>query len=376
MATRVVAALDSFKGSMTAAEAVQVVCTELQRIGTFDTVGVPMADGGEGTADALVAARAGDWLTVEGVTGPLPEMVLDARIGWLADEGIAVVEMARASGLMLLPTDERQPMRTTTFGTGQTLRAAMKRGAQTILLTLGGSATVDGGTGAARAVGWRFLDADGRETGGNGESLHRIARIVAPDELPRVKVRALCDVENPLCGPHGAARVYGPQKGATREMVLGLEEGLANLARCIERDLGLVVEDMPGAGAAGGFGAGARAFLNADLVPGFDAVAETCSLSNALADTDWVITGEGRLDAQSLQGKVVSGVTRLARRAGVRVAVLAGAVSLSEADWRAAGIEKVLACTPSSMDETDAMRRAPDLLAKATRRLAAHLSED
>jgi len=226
----VVIALDSFKGSLTAIEACECVAAVFREADSASTVRVvPMADGGEGTADALVAAGGGAWVTVDDVVGPLPDQRLSVAFGWLPTSRVAVVEMARASGLLLLAEGERNPLLTTTFGTGQILAQAQAQGAEEILLTLGGSATVDGGTGAARALGWQFLDSHGQDLPLGGGALQSLQTLLAPDREISCSVKALCDVDNPLCGPTGAAAVYGPQKGATPEIVEILGLGLRRL---------------------------------------------------------------------------------------------------------------------------------------------------
>ena len=373
---RILIALDSFKGTLSASAACDIVAAVIHESHPGWLISVlPMADGGEGTADALVAACRGEWCACDGILSPLPSRRIRASFGWLPDTRTAVVEMARASGLPLLQECERDPWVTTTYGTGQLLREALDRGAREILLTLGGSATNDGGTGTARALGWRFLDDHGRDVPEGGGGLSRIRRILPPACLPneRALIKALCDVDNPLCGPNGAAAVYGPQKGASPSMVDKLDAGLRNLAECVRRDLGKDVLDLPGAGAAGGFGAGAVAFLGADLVPGVVAVADACGLRQAVQRVDWVITGEGRFDEQSLQGKVVCGVRDYAdpKRTGVRVAVLAGRVALPASVWEAEGITLALASAPPEMGDQQAFARADTLLAAAAGELAA-----
>ncbi|MBN2449791.1 MAG: glycerate kinase [Lentisphaeria bacterium] len=373
---RIVLAFDSFKGSLTAAEACSIAAeTLLALLPAAKVQSVPMADGGEGTAEALVTAAGGCLVPVSGVAGPLPGQRLTAAYGWLPNTRTAVVEMARASGLPLVPEPLRNPLRTTTLGTGELIEHALRHGALRLLLTLGGSATVDGGTGAASARGWHFFDRHGKPVRPGGEGLCHIARIAPPDAPPRTaQVEALCDVNSPLLGRRGAAAVYGPQKGATPEMVLRLEEGLANLARCILESLGTDVAALPGAGAAGGLGAGAVAFFGASLVPGAVAVARTAGLPEALRAADWVVTGEGCLDAQSLQGKVLTEVLRLAGRAGCRVAVVSGRVLLDAAQCLAAGIAECEACAPDATDIATAMENAPRLLARACGRLAPRLA--
>lgn len=365
---KIVVAFDKFKGSLTASDACEVVRRAL--LDAHPGVHIvlkPMADGGEGTADALQTALGGEWIARE-VTGPLPDMRVAARYLWLADERRACIETAQASGLVLLPPPQRNPLLTNTRGTGELLADALRRGARHVWLAVGGSATVDGGTGAAAALGWRFLDADGREVEPCGGALMRIAKMEAP-RGDGAEVEVLCDVDNPLCGEQGAARVFGPQKGATAPMVEQLDAGLRNLAAVVRAQLGRDVLEIPGAGAAGGLAAGAIAFLNARLVSGIATVMTASRLEEALVGADWVVTGEGQFDEQSLRGKVVAGVASLARRHGVKVAVLAGRVQLAESVWRGAGVDLVRAIAPSAMGTADAMRQAPGLLWTAARQL-------
>jgi glycerate kinase len=304
--------------------------------------------------------------------GPLPDMSLSAAYAYLPESATAIVEMARASGLALLNDDQRLPLRTTTYGTGQLVAAAMQRGAREVLLTLGGSATVDGGTGAARALGWRFVDAQGNDVPLGGGGLVRIRRIIPPRRsMPAVNV--LCDVTNPLCGFRGAAEVFAPQKGATPVQVRQLALGLENLADLIESHLGIRVSDLPGGGAAGGFGAGAVAFLGGRLLPGIAQVMERVRFEEQLRQADWVITGEGCLDHTSLHGKVVSGVLEKARGRGVSVAVIAGQVRLGPEEVQQAGIDVALSVKPSDMPLAQAFKRAPMLLDEAAKGLARRL---
>ena len=371
---KVVVALDSFKGSLTAMEASHLVASRLRDIRPgWQVLSCPMADGGEGTASVLVAARNGAWHKVDRITGPLPGMKLTAGYGWLPVSRTAVVEMAAASGLALLSRGQRNPLRTTSFGTGQLIAEAARQGARRILLTLGGSATVDGGTGAAAALGWRFLDCRGRDLPPGGGFLGRIRRFVPPIlELPEIEV--LCDVENTLCGTNGAARVFAPQKGATPWMVLELEQGLRHLAGLIRRQLGIETLQIRGGGAAGGFGAGAVSFFGARLVSGVQTVMKAIALDEALSGADWVITGEGCFDEQSFQGKVVSGVRDLAVRKGVKVAVLAGRVKVTPERWQEEGISLVKASAGAALDEGSALANAESLLADAVHHLTADLT--
>ena len=359
----VVVALDAFKGCLSAADACAAVADGLRADApTAELRLVPMADGGEGTAAALLAARPGGvWVRRE-VSGPLPGRTVEAGFAWFADDGTAVVEMAAASGLPLLAVDERDPERTTTRGTGELLAAAVAQGARRILLTIGGSATVDGGVGAAAALGWRFLGADGRDVPPGGGHLGEIARIVPPVARQLPSVTVLCDVTNLLCVSDGAAAVFGPQKGATPRQVAQLDAGLRHFAERIAADVGRDVLALPGGGAAGGLGAGAAAFFDAVLTPGIDAVIDACGLRHALRKAVWCITGEGCFDQTSLRGKVVSGVASAAREAGAQVAVFAGTVRVAPSDWRAAGISDVHALRRPGMPLAESLRHAPELL--------------
>ncbi len=367
---KIVIAMDSFKGTLGAARACGVVAEAIVAAQPgVEIVVRPMADGGEGTAAALMATSGGQWVPAT-VMGPLAEMEVRAGFAWLPADRTAVVEMASASGMGLLRPERLDPMKTTTFGTGQLVRAALDHGAERILLGVGGSATVDGGVGAATALGWRFLAGDGTAVPLGGGGLGRICEIVPPNCGIEIPVDVLCDVDSPLCGSHGAARVYGPQKGATPEMVEILDAGLSHLAALAADQLGVRVRDLPGAGAAGGLAAGAVAFMDARLVSGIETVMTQAHLRSDVGDADWVITGEGRFDAQSMRGKVVSGVARVAREGGARVAVIAGQVDLSERLWQAAGIEAVLACMSPGMDLPSALERSEELLSEAAGRFA------
>jgi glycerate kinase len=368
---RIVIAMDSFKGSLTAAQACAAVTRGILRERPdVEIIERPMADGGEGTTRTLIAAVGGEWVD-EKVMGPLPNMKIDAGYAWLptAASG-ALVEMAQASGLALLTEDRLDPLQTTTYGTGELLRAAVERGAKRLWLAVGGSATVDGGVGAAMALGWKFCDREGASIGHGGGELKRIESIVPPTPFDLPPVEVLCDVDNPLCGELGVAAVYGPQKGATPEMVERLEAGLAHLADVVERDLGRQIRDLPGAGAAGGLAAGAVVFLNATLVSGIEAVIEASGLDEDLVSADWVVTGEGRLDGQSLYGKVVSGISDLARKCGTEVAVLAGSVKLPPENVSVSGINAIEAARPEGMPLETALAEAEPLLTAAARRFA------
>ncbi len=369
----ILVACDSFKGSLSASQVCSVVASTMRAARPdWELKCQPLADGGEGTAEILVSTSSGCWVEVQDITGPLQSMTIKASFAWLPETATAIVEMARASGLALVPADQRNPLLTTTFGTGQLLASALDRGAREVLLTLGGSATVDGGTGAARALGWRFLDARGNEVPLGGRGLLDIRRLVLPSR-PMPVISVLCDVTNPLTGPQGAARVFSPQKGATPEQTDMLESGLENLARVIETQLGIRVQDIPGGGAAGGFGAGAVAFFGGCLHSGVAAVMEKVDFEKQVRWADWVITGEGCLDRTSLQGKVVSGVLEIARRWRVPVAVLAGQIRLTPDELSRAGINLGLSAMPKDMGVEEGMTRAEELLSNAALRLTKKL---
>jgi glycerate kinase len=374
---KIVVATDSFKGTLRADEACEIIAGAILNVLSDVTVVVkPMADGGEGTARAMIQAGNGRCIP-QTVMGPLPQMQVQAGFAWFAD-GTALVEMATASGLELLSSEQMDPLKTTTFGTGQLIKAAVQYGAKKILLAVGGSATVDGGLGAAAALGWKFLDDRGGEVPPGGAGLAKLTKILAPGPkwLLRgmngepVRVEVLCDVDNPLCGEHGAARVYGPQKGATPPMVEMLDIGLRNLARLVREQLGREIESLPGAGAAGGLAAGAVAFMGASIVSGIETVMARSNLRAELESADWVITGEGSFDRQSLYGKVVSGVLKTAKQSNTRVAVLAGQVSLPEDQWRENGIVAAIATKPDEMPLDYALKNSRTLLFSAAQTLA------
>jgi len=325
---RIVVAPDSFKETLSAPAAARAIAAGVADAEPAAAVDLcPMADGGEGTVEAMVAATGGQVRTAD-VFGPLGER-RKARFGLLGDGRTAVVEMAAAAGLELVPPDKRNPMLTTTFGVGCLIRAALDAGADRLVVGIGGSATVDGGTGCAQALGVVFVDKHGRLSpcGLAGGGLADIGRIDISDRDPRIAgadIRVACDVTNPLTGPRGAAAVYGPQKGATPEMVARLEAGLANLAEVVRHELGIDVEHLSGAGAAGGLGAGLVAFAAATLQSGVEIVAESVGLRERIRGADLVLTGEGKLDSQSAHGKTAFGVARLAAGEGVPVICIPG----------------------------------------------------
>jgi glycerate kinase len=341
-APRVVIAPQSFKGSADAVAVASAIARGIRRAWPHaECVELPLADGGEGTALALVRATGGE-MHVAHVHDPLGRAI-DAQWGVLGDRVTAVLEMAAASGLPLLSDDERDPRITSTFGTGELILAAAASGAQRIVIGIGGSATNDGGAGMARAFGYRFIDAAGRDLAEGGAALTRLARIEGQTDprLIRPAIDVACDVRNPLLGPEGATAVYGPQKGATPEIQRELEVALTRYADVVEAFVGRAVRSVPGAGAAGGLGAGLIAFLDARLVSGASLVLDAVGFDRRLVGADLVVTGEGRIDGQSVYGKLTHAVTVAAKRRGVPVVAVAGLVGPGHEAMRAAGVDAI-----------------------------------
>lgn len=364
---RIVVAPDKFKGSLTAAEAADAMTRgALAAIPSAKIERAPMADGGEGVVEALVGATGGSYREAE-VTGPLGDPVR-ARFGILGDGRTAVIEMAAASGLALVPAEARNPLKTTTRGTGELLLAAREAGARRVIIGIGGSATNDGGAGMAQALGYRLLDSKGVEIGPGGGELARLDRIERDERtaaLEDLELAVACDVTNPLCGPQGASVVYGPQKGATAEMVANLDRNLARFARIIERDLGRSVAEIPGAGAAGGLGAGLVAFAGGKLESGVDLVLDAVNLADRLRTADLCLTGEGALDAQSAFGKTIAGVARLAHSMDVSTFALAGSIGEGAEETLAHGLDAYFSICPGPLSADEAIASASRLLEKA-----------
>lgn len=369
---RVLIASDKYKGSLTASQVAAIISQELEKAlppGTeFDLC--PIADGGEGTTEAMVTALGGEKRWVETVDAQ--GRALRASYGWCA--GQAIMEMSAASGLALVSDLPLQPEMASTYGTGVMMREALDQGAQSIVIGIGGSATNDGGLGLAAALGYVFWDANGQKVEPCLREILRAVRIDASAALcPRGKrppVRVACDVDNPLLGEKGATRVYGPQKGV-RDFAW-FEERLAHLADLASRDLGVDPRESPGAGAAGGLGWGLMVFAGGELTHGFDLVAAQIGLAERVAAADLVITGEGRLDGQTLHGKGPVGIAQMARRLGKKVAAFAGSVEDS-AELRA-HFDLACATKPEAMPLPEALARAEELLAQAVRSRAADLS--
>lgn len=383
MAQRIVVAPNAFKGCLSASEAARAMAVGIARaMPAAELIRVPVADGGDGLVDVAHEALGGS-LHRCSVTGPLFER-REAAFCHVPAERFAAVEMALASGLALVPLEQRDPTRTTTLGTGELIGAALAQGVSRIGVGIGGSATTDGGLGMATALGVRFLDKAGQEVRPVGGELGRIHRIDMNGLDPRLKgvrIEAVCDVDNPLCGPKGAAAVYGPQKGATPEQVKLLDEGLANLADVIERDLGVACRDLPGAGAAGGLGAGLHAFLGAELRRGVDLVLDLVGLDDKLTDAILVLTGEGQIDFQTAFGKAPAGVGERALAHGIPCVAIAGSVGEGVDTLAKVGITAVFSLCSRPMTLDDAMAQAAPLLEQAAEQVgrlfqASHPSAD
>jgi glycerate kinase len=341
---RVVAAPNPFKGSLGAPAAAAAIRRGVRSVfPAAEVVEVPVADGGEGTVEALVAAHSGETVRVD-VQGPLGDRV-EADFGLIEGGATAVIELAASSGLPLVPVERRDPRVTSTFGFGQVLEEARRRGAGRVIAGIGGSATNDGGAGMAQALGYRLLDANGSELAAGGAPLARLDRIDGSGVDPAwraIKVSVATDVINPLCGPEGASAVYGPQKGADAGAVAELDAALANFARVVERDLGRPVAGLPGAGAAGGAGAGLVAFLGAELVRGAPLVVDAAGLDAALDGAAFAFSGEGRVDNQTAYGKGPVEVARRAQAAGVPVVLIVGALAKGWEAVLSAGVTAVV----------------------------------
>jgi len=359
-APRVVIAPQSFKGSADAVAVASAIARGIRRVWPrAQCVELPLADGGEGTALALVRATRGEMRQAR-VHDPLGREI-DAQWGVLGDGTTAVLEMAAASGLPLLQEEERDPRVTSTRGTGELILAAAASGAQRIVIGIGGSATNDGGAGMARAFGYRFFDAAGQDLPEGGVALAGLARIEGQTDprLVRPAIDVACDVRNPLLGPEGATAVYGPQKGATPEIQRQLEAALTRYADVVEAFVGRDVRSVPGAGAAGGLGAGLIAFLDARLVSGSALVLDAVSFDKRLVGADLVVTGEGRIDGQSVYGKLTHAVTIAAKRRGVPVVAVAGILGPGQQTMRDAGVEAIETLAGETEADRDRAMRDP-----------------
>jgi glycerate kinase len=368
---KIVVALDSFKGCMTSEEAGTIIGEAFrEHFSNAKIVVIPIADGGEGTTDAVVRAAGGE-LRLVPVTGPLGEPVM-AAYGLLPDGMTAVMEMASASGIELVNAGALDPMRATTYGTGELMRAAIGAGAREIILGIGGSATVDGGIGMAQALGFRLLTAEGSECGRGGGALATITTIDPGGAMPALRdcrIRVACDVTNPLLGERGAARVFGPQKGATAAMVEELERGLGHLGKLWMNHRMIETVDRPGDGAAGGLGAALRAFCAAEVSSGADLVAEITGFDEAIRTADFLVTGEGRTDEQTAGGKLCAVLAAKAKAAGAKTILISGAIS-GDVSALEGSFDRMYATIDEGVSFEEAVKVARTNLANAARRVA------
>ncbi|MGY0218936.1 glycerate kinase [Endozoicomonadaceae bacterium StTr2] len=366
---------DSFKESLTSAQVTDAIETGFKQIlPDIDYIKIPVADGGEGTLQSLVDATNG-LLIEKTVAGPLGQPV-QASFGILGDGKTAVIEMAQASGLELLSPELRNPLITTTYGTGELIRHALDQGINKLIIGLGGSATNDGGAGMLQALGARLLDSEETELPYGGDALSRLATIDISNldqRLVSVECVTACDVDNPLTGPNGASAIFGPQKGADTEMVQKLDNSLSHFAEITRKQLGIDINSISGAGAAGGTGAALAGFINAKLQPGIDIVMDAVDLKNQIKGASLVITGEGRIDGQTAQGKTPVGVARIAKAQNIPVIALAGSVGKGVEAVYSQGIDAVFPVIHGAVELSEAFEMAAENLERAARNLAAVL---
>lgn len=362
----IVLAPDSFKESMTAKEACEAMERGIKRINSNITcIHVPMADGGEGTMQSLVDATNGKIYSLE-VIGPLGNKV-EAQYGILGNGDVGVLEMASASGIQLVPAEKRNPLLTTTYGTGQLIKACLDHGVKKLLIGIGGSATNDGGAGVIQALGGKLLDKQGNELGFGGGELEKLDSIELLNFDPRLKEAAIevaCDVNNPLCGEQGASSVFGPQKGATKEMISTLDDNLRHYAEVIKKEFGRDVLNVPGAGAAGGLGAGLMIFLNGTLKKGIEMVIEYASLEEKIKDADMVWTGEGSIDFQTQYGKTPLGVAAIAKKYNKPVIALAGRIGEGIEILYENGIDSIFGITKGATSLDEALAKGQENIEK------------
>ena len=363
-------ASDSFKGTLSSDQTIELLTKAAEEVfGSCETSGVPVADGGEGTTDAVVKARSGEIITVP-VHGPLMEME-QGFYGRLSDTE-AILEMAAASGLPMVPEEKRNPLNTTTYGTGELLKAALDAGYTEIAIAIGGSATNDGGMGFASALGIRFLDQDGHVLEGRGEDLEKVAHIDMSGLDPAVQkahFTVMCDVTNPLCGPDGATYTFGKQKGGTPEILDRLEKGMQNYRDVIIREFGINPDEIQGSGAAGGLGTALKVFLHAEMKSGIETVLDLIDFDARLEGVDLVVTGEGRTDWQSCFGKVMQGVGDRSAKHQVPVAALCGGLGPNYEKIYAHGISSIMTTVDGPMPLKEALDNASELYYKGAIRM-------
>lgn len=356
---KVVIAIDSFKGSLSSIEAGMAAKNGILKAKPDAEVIVkPLADGGEGTVDALIEGFDGDRIDIT-VTGPMSTPV-SCYYGLLKETNTAVMEMASAAGITLVPDAEKNPLLATTYGVGEMIKDAMERGCRNFIIGIGGSATNDGGIGMLKALGFTFSDKNGEDVGEGGQALAKIASVGTQNRHPLIsecKFRVACDVNNPLCGENGATYIYGPQKGVTDNLKKKLDAGMANFAKITADSLGQDNSNAAGAGAAGGLGFAFLSYIGAELTPGIELLLDATGLENELNDADVVVTGEGRLDHQTAMGKAPVGVARLAKKHGAKVAAFAGGVTEGAAACNDAGIDAFFPIVRGVTTLEDAMKK-------------------
>lgn len=367
---KILIAPDSFKGSLSSIEVINCIEKSAKRhFNDLEIVKVPIADGGEGTVEAILAAVGGELKNVE-VIGPLGNKIISSY--GVINKRTAIIEMAAASGLALVADEDRNPMLTTTYGTGELILAGLNSGIREFFIGIGGSATNDGGIGAMQALGVKFLNSDNEEVGFGGGELSGIVNISLEDLDDRIKessITVICDVNNPLTGPRGATSIYGPQKGASEEMLLELEKGMNNYKRVIEKNFGIEVNKVKGAGAAGGLGAALTVFLGAELKPGIETILEIVHFDLLLEGVDLVITGEGRIDGQSIYGKVPIGISKYCKRKNINVVAIVGSMGAEADVVYDFGINSIFTIVNSPMSVNEAMQNAGELLENAADRM-------
>jgi len=368
---KIIIAPDSFKGSLSALEVCENIEIGIKKVfGTAEIVKVPMADGGEGTVQSLVDATGGKIINLK-VKGPLLKEV-NAFYGILGDGNTAVIEMASASGITLLTKEERNPMKTTTYGTGQIIKHALNMGCRNIIIGIGSSATNDGGAGMVKALGIKLLDEKSGEIDFGGGNLNRLKSIDLSEIDIRIKqcnIVVACDVDNTLCGEKGASYIFGAQKGADENMIIILDKNLSHYAEIVNKYLGVSIKDYPGAGAAGGLGGGLLAFLNAKLQPGINIVIETTDLEEKLKDADLVITGEGMIDYQTQYGKTPYGVAMLAKKHNIPVIALAGGIGKGAEELYSKVFDSIFSIVDKPMQLEEAIANSELLLQKTAERI-------
>jgi glycerate 2-kinase len=370
---KIVIAPDSFKESLTAMEVATCIENGLRQVLPMaDIVKVPMADGGEGTVQSLIDASDGEWVYQQ-VIGPLGTTV-EAYFGVMGAGQTAVIEMASASGIHLVPSDRRDPLVTTSYGTGQLILAALDKGVTHIILGIGGSATNDGGLGMCQALGGQFLDKNGQELVFGGGALDKLVSVdlsQLDSRLADITIEVACDVDNPLCGPSGASYVFGPQKGATPAIAQLLDDNLSHFAEVVGNAVGKDIKNVPGSGAAGGLGAALYGIFGADLRSGVDIVIEATGLKALAIDADLIITGEGRIDSQTIHGKTPIGVARVAKDLGIPVIGIAGCLANDCAIVHQYGIDAVFSVVPHAIDLDTALKHARVNVENTARNIAA-----